>query len=136
MRSSTLPVLLRDKSSASASRAFASGSTSEACGLIRPSAHQRSNWSRQARTRAGKYAELAGARLGEVQSVEELEAATDESNPTWTSYQYQGPGGVYYATTAAAGGGGRLTSTSLAEIPVRVTLRVRFELLPPAAGQK
>ncbi len=88
----------------------------------------------QARARAARYAELAGARLGEVQSVEELEAPTDESNAMWPPYQYQGPGSVYYAT--AASGGGRLTSASLGEIPVRVTLRVRFAMLPPVSEQK
>jgi uncharacterized protein YggE len=86
----------------------------------------------QARARAAKYAELAGARLGDVLSVEEIATEMSETSVVWSNpYGMQMPGG-YYSTSAS----GKLVSSSLGEIPMRVTLRVRFAMNPASPDEK
>lgn len=79
----------------------------------------------QARTRAGQLAGLAGVKLGQVISVEEATApaATDETN-----IQAQIMMAAYGVSRSGGKADSRLTSDKFAEIPVQVTLRVRFAI--------
>lgn len=86
----------------------------------------------QAKARAARLANLAGQRLGRVEAVEEgLEtAAKDES-----SVQERMITAIYGIQSNSEQEESRLTSQKLADIPVRVTLRVRFALeAEPAAA--
>ena len=84
---------------------------------------------RQAKERAQRLADLAGARLGPVLSMEETSATSGHEQ----SMQEKVIQMIY-------GGGGstpddpQLTSSTLMEMPVRVGLKVRFALEPKASG--
>ncbi|HUY91469.1 MAG TPA: SIMPL domain-containing protein [Pirellulales bacterium] len=79
----------------------------------------------QAKARAARLSNLAGQRLGRVESVEEgLETnAKDESG-----VQEKMITAIYGISSNTDNEESRLTSQKLADIPVRVTLRVRFAL--------
>jgi len=79
----------------------------------------------QARARAERLAALAGAKLGPVVSVEEV-ADAPTSN---TSVQERMISAIYgIGDSSSSAEDARLTSDKLGDIPVRVTLRVRFAL--------
>jgi len=78
----------------------------------------------EAKARATRLAKLAGTALGPVISIEEAaEAPKDDA-----SVQEQMITAIYGIGTKNSNRGLRLTSDKLGDIPVRVTLRVRFEL--------
>jgi uncharacterized protein YggE len=78
----------------------------------------------QAKARALRLAHLAGEQLGRVESVEEgVETPQDDS-----SVQERMITAIYGISSTSDQEESRLTSHKLAEIPVRVTLRVRFAL--------
>ncbi|HEV3023427.1 MAG TPA: SIMPL domain-containing protein [Pirellulales bacterium] len=77
----------------------------------------------EAKSRATRLASLAGATLGKVVSIEEGVEAKDDA-----SIQEQMVTAIYGIGGAKSKGGIRLTSDKYGDIPVRVTLRVRFAL--------
>lgn len=85
----------------------------------------------QARERAAKYAALAGARLGDVLSVEEVDSGASGVSMMWEG-PYGGQSPAYFSSSDS----GKIMSQSLGEIPVRVSLRVRFAMLPANADEK
>jgi len=85
----------------------------------------------QARERAAKYAALAGARLGDVLSVEEVASDASDVSMMWEN-PYGGQSPAYFSSADSR----KIISQSLGEIPVRVTLRVRFAMLPAQADEK
>lgn len=88
----------------------------------------------QAKARAARLANLAGQQLGRVESVEEgVEAVAQDE----TSVQERMITAIYGITSKSDQEDSRLTSQKLADIPVRVTLRVRFALAenPTTASQ-
>ena len=79
----------------------------------------------QAKTRAARLASLAGQRLGRVEAVEEgVETASKDD----ASVQERMITAIYGISSQSDQEDSRLTSQKLADIPVRVTLRVRFAL--------
>ncbi|HVX15191.1 MAG TPA: SIMPL domain-containing protein [Pirellulales bacterium] len=88
----------------------------------------------QAREEAAKLATLADGRLGRVLSVQDVSAATEQGAMAEAI-----PMAISETVYALYGGelererDGRIVSSSLRDIPVRVSLRVRFELLHPPA---
>jgi uncharacterized protein YggE len=86
----------------------------------------------KAKARAAKYAELAGARLGDALSVDEVAAEmSDASVQLYSPYGVPSPVGYFSPASS-----GKLGSQALGEIPVRVTLRVRFAMLSPNKDEK
>jgi uncharacterized protein YggE len=80
----------------------------------------------QAKARAARLAKLAGRRLGRVESVEEgLEASGKKDE---AGMQERMITAIYGVSSKSNEEDSRLTSQKLADIPVRVTLRVRFAL--------
>jgi len=77
----------------------------------------------EAKSRATRLAKLAGAKLGSVISIEEAADASKDD----ASVQEQLITTIY-GIGSKPKGGIRLTSDKLGDIPVRVTLRVRFSL--------
>jgi uncharacterized protein YggE len=78
----------------------------------------------EATARATRLAKLAHSRLGRAVSIEEVATAATKE----TGIQERMISAVYGIETAASDER-RLSSDKLVDIPVRVTLRVRFELL-------
>jgi uncharacterized protein YggE len=76
-----------------------------------------------ARQEALRLAQLAGCRLGRAVSVQDVSSATTNSVVQETIYA------IYGNQVPQPEEPGRIVSTSLKELPVRVTLRVRFELV-------
>lgn len=85
----------------------------------------------QAKARANRLAKLAGSRLGQVLAVEEVavEAADDKS-----SMQQQMLSAIYGVRSSSDDGETRLTSDKLGDIPIRVSLRVRFAIQGASDG--
>jgi len=81
-----------------------------------------------AQSRAERLAKLAGAELGPVQAVSE--AATGGSDPV--SMQQRIMSAVYGVGVKSEKEDQRVTSEKFEEIPVQVTLQVRFALKPKA----
>jgi uncharacterized protein YggE len=81
----------------------------------------------QARQRAQRLATIAGVKLGEVKSVEE---ARDGSGDETVQEAYLAA--VYGAASVGRRGDSRVSSPKFSEIPVVVTLRVRFAIVPGA----
>jgi uncharacterized protein YggE len=79
----------------------------------------------QAKTRAARLAKLAGRRLGRVESVEE---GVESSNKGEPGVQERMITAIYGISSKSDEEDSRLTSQKLADIPVRVTLRVRFAM--------
>ncbi len=85
-----------------------------------------------AREEAARLATLADGRLGRVLSVQDISAATEQGAMAEAI-----PVAISETVYALYGGelererDGRIVSSSLRDIPVRVSLRVRFELLDP-----
>lgn len=79
----------------------------------------------QAKTRAARLAKLAGRRLGRVESVDEGVVASGKDEP---GVQERMITAIYGISSNSDEEDSRLTSQKLADIPVRVTLRVRFAL--------
>ena len=77
-----------------------------------------------AKEQASRLAKLAGGALGRAVSVEDTSASTDHAVVTETIYAIYGRD-----AEPAPEEQGRIVSDNLKEIPVRVSLRVRFELL-------
>jgi uncharacterized protein YggE len=73
-----------------------------------------------ARKEANRFARLAGGRLGRALSVQDLATGQNAIQETISAI---------YGQNAEVDDVGRIVSDSLKEIPVRVSLRVRFELL-------
>ncbi|HEY2759386.1 MAG TPA: SIMPL domain-containing protein, partial [Pirellulales bacterium] len=84
---------------------------------------------RQAKERAQRLADLAGARLGPVLSMEEtgVTAGHEQSMQEKVIQMVYGGGN-------SAPDDSRLTSSTLMDMPVRVGLKVRFALEPKAVG--
>lgn len=80
---------------------------------------------RQAKDKAQRLAELAGAPLGAVVAIEEIPASTGTKQE---SLQERMMEMIYGGGGSAAADDPRLTSTSLRDLPVRVNLKVRFAL--------
>jgi uncharacterized protein YggE len=81
----------------------------------------------RARQRAERLAAIAGVKLGEVKSVEEVrDGAADET------VQEAYLAAVYGSTGQTRRGDVRVSSPKFSEIPVVVTLRVRFAIAPGA----
>lgn len=87
----------------------------------------------QAQSRAQRLADLAGAKLGPVISVEEsMSVAPDESNG-----QMRVMAAVYGWQMSQNKQESRVTSEKLADIPISVTLKVRFGIQPgKGAGER
>jgi uncharacterized protein YggE len=81
----------------------------------------------QAKARAARLAKLAGARLGRVESVEE---SLEPSGKHEAGMQERMLTAIYGISAKSDEEDSRLTSQKLADIPVRVTLRVRFAIEP------
>ena len=79
----------------------------------------------QAKARATRLARLAGVELGLVESIEE---GAEPTNKKDASVQEQMMSAIYGIGGKSSEEETRLTSDQLTEIPVRVTLRVRFSL--------
>ncbi len=81
----------------------------------------------RAKERAQRLAALSGVKLGEVKSIEELHdsAAADDAQEVYLAAVYPGVGQVRRGDKAVA-------STRFQEIPVAVTLKVRFAIAPGA----
>ena len=79
----------------------------------------------QAKARAARLANLAGRRLGQVESVEE---GMESNSRDEASVQERMITAIYGIASSSEQEESRLTSQKLADIPVRVTLRVRFAL--------
>lgn len=79
----------------------------------------------QAKARATRLARLAGAELGPVESIEE---APDAVGKKEESVQERMISAIYGISSKSNEEETRLASDQLAEIPVRVTLKVRFSL--------
>ncbi len=79
----------------------------------------------QAKTRATRLARLAGVELGPVESIEE---APDAVSKKEGSVQERMISAIYGISSNSTEKETRLTSDRLVEIPVRVTLKVRFSL--------
>ena len=78
---------------------------------------------KQARDRAQRLAKLAGGEVGAVVSVQEsAEPATGKNK----GLQEQMISAIYGIGRSNDGNEGRLTSDTYADMPIRVTLRVRF----------
>jgi uncharacterized protein YggE len=77
----------------------------------------------QAKARAARLARLAGRRLGRVESVEE---GVETSGKNEAGMQERMITAIYGVSSNSDEEDSRLTSQKLADIPVRVTLRVRF----------
>jgi uncharacterized protein YggE len=82
----------------------------------------------QAKSRAQRLADLAGAKLGRVLSIQ-------ESFEAESSHESQGMARMMAMVYGFANAQGeakdlRVTSEKLADIPIRVTLKVRFDLEP------
>ena len=77
-----------------------------------------------AKEQASRLANLADGALGRALSVEDMSSSTDHAAVTETIYAIYGRD-----TEPEAEEQGRIVSGRLGEIPVRVSLRVRFELL-------
>jgi hypothetical protein len=77
----------------------------------------------EAAARAARLAKLAHARLGRAISIEEVAAAANKE----MGAQERMIAAIYGIETAAADDS-RLSSDKLVDIPVRITLRVRFSL--------
>ena len=88
----------------------------------------------QARARAARLANLAGQQLGRVESVEEGAETAPQDD---ASVQERMITAIYGVSSKSDEEDSRLTSQKLADIPVRVTLRVRFALAenPTTASQ-
>jgi uncharacterized protein YggE len=80
----------------------------------------------QAKARAARLAKLAGRRLGRVESVEEALEASGKKDEA--GMQERMITAIYGVSSASDEEDSQLTSQKLADIPVRVTLRVRFAL--------
>ncbi len=81
----------------------------------------------RARQRAQQLATITGVKLGEVKSVEEIrDGAADET------LQEAYLAGIYGSTGQNRRGDTRASSPKFSEIPVVVTLRVRFAIAPGA----
>lgn len=84
----------------------------------------------QARQRAERLAALAGAELGEVLSVEEtIVPQSDNKNPQMAYIM-----AIYGIAKQEQGDEDRVTSDKFAEVPIRVTLNVRFALREKAGN--
>ncbi|HWB10450.1 MAG TPA: SIMPL domain-containing protein [Pirellulales bacterium] len=83
-----------------------------------------------AKEQACRLAQLAGGKLGQVMSVSDMSAAADYAAVTEVIYGIYGRDEEQELDEQ-----GRIVAASLKEIPVRVSLRVRFELLPGPPGQ-
>ena len=82
----------------------------------------------QARTRAKRLADLSGAKLGPVISIQESD---EEAPQPESSRQQKIMAAIYgWGDLGADGKDRRVSSDKLGEVPVRVSLRVRFALLP------
>ncbi|HTQ40355.1 MAG TPA: SIMPL domain-containing protein [Pirellulales bacterium] len=84
----------------------------------------------QAQQKAQKLAEMAGAQLGPVLSMEEGGASSGKQE----SLQERMIEMIYGGGNSNTAEDPRLTSSLLIDMPVRVNLRVRFELEPKANG--
>jgi uncharacterized protein YggE len=82
---------------------------------------------RQAKEKAQRLAELTGSQLGAVLSVEENPVSTGKEKSAQERMMM-----LVYGLSGAEPDDPRLTSTSLAELPVRVNVRIRFALGPGA----
>ncbi|HET6878902.1 MAG TPA: SIMPL domain-containing protein [Pirellulales bacterium] len=76
-----------------------------------------------AREEGQRLAQLAGGRLGRALSVQDVSSTTTNTTVQETIYA------IYGAQLPQPEEPGRIVSNSLKDIPVRVSLRVRFELL-------
>jgi uncharacterized protein YggE len=83
-----------------------------------------------AKEQASRLAKLAGGQLGRAVSVSDMSAAADYTAVTQVIYAIYGRN-----AEQELGEQERIVSTGLKEIPVRVSLRVRFELLPTSPLQ-
>jgi uncharacterized protein YggE len=81
----------------------------------------------RARERAQRLATITGVKLGEVKSVEEVRDSNGEE-----SAQEAYLAGIYGTTSPSRPGDNRVSSSKFSEIPVAVTLRVRFAIAPGA----
>ncbi|HVX61997.1 MAG TPA: SIMPL domain-containing protein [Pirellulales bacterium] len=79
----------------------------------------------QAKSRASRLARLADAELGAVEAIEEAPEATGDKNE---SIQARMITAIYGISSKSGEEETRLTADQLVEIPVRVTLKVRFSL--------
>lgn len=79
----------------------------------------------QAKSRASRLARLADAELGAVEAIEEAPEATAGKNE---SIQARMLTAIYGISSKSGEEETRLTADQLVEIPVRVTLKVRFSL--------
>lgn len=80
-----------------------------------------------AKARAERLAALAGGTLGQVVSIEESAAEASEDDDE--GLQVQMMKAIYGIGGGAAEQDGRLTSKKWGDIPIRVSLRVRFAML-------
>jgi uncharacterized protein YggE len=79
-----------------------------------------------ARSRAGRLAELHGVSLGGVLSVQEVEVPGDNSATEYMQYQY----GYLQQAAVQPKSQPRIVSSQFSEIPIRVKLLVRFAIEP------
>jgi uncharacterized protein len=84
---------------------------------------------RQAKERAQRLADLAGARLGPVLSMEETAVSTGHEQSMQEKVIQ-----MVYGGGNSAPDDPRLTSPTLMDMPVRVGLKVRFALEPKVSG--
>ncbi|HVC95534.1 MAG TPA: SIMPL domain-containing protein [Pirellulales bacterium] len=82
-----------------------------------------------ARASAANLAELAELRLGPVEAMHETASETETVADAWQDVDLDDPAGIP-ATSQPSGP--RLTSRTFTEIPVRVSLQVRFRTRPKA----
>jgi uncharacterized protein len=80
---------------------------------------------KQARDRAQRLAKLAGGAVGAVVSVQE---SAEQPTSDKTSIQEKMLSAIYGIGGSSGGDEHRLTSETYADVPIRVTLRVRFRL--------
>lgn len=90
---------------------------------LREKAYQ--NAFKQARDRAQRLAKLAGGNVGAVVSVQESAEQPSGENK---GLQAQMISAIYGIGGSSGGDERRLTSQTFADVPIRVTLRVRFRL--------
>ncbi|HEV3342831.1 MAG TPA: SIMPL domain-containing protein [Pirellulales bacterium] len=83
----------------------------------------------RAKEEGSRLAKLAGGKLGRVISVQEVSASGDDTAQTMMVAME-----AIYGSDTDTPEQGRIVSDSLREIPVRVSLRVRFELLEDREG--